>query len=396
MPRTIKNVSPAASAPIPAPAASGCCGLCRDVAPQLREGSNFDLGYTVMYSSYCIWNNKGGVGKTFLTYGIAIEYAKKHSDKNVVIFDLCPQANLSTMLLGGDGAGEENLALLSNNERTIANYIKQRYDRSRFGLIGREIGYFIKVAEYNKNLPGNIYLLPGDADLDLCAQLIDYMASAPEKNAWGKSRQYVLELLSVFNDEHKTKDNCFFIDTNPSFANYTHLGILAANRLIIPCTADSFPMRGIYNIFRLLYGAKIQKKSPPILSDDDIFTTFNERAEHDAGYALPQIHSFVLNRSRTFDKKASKAYKAHVQEINNLAITLSNEYPERFLELSGASERVHNLKDANTISTVLNYHGIAPSSLEHKPYLVYEEKTQVNQSQINPYLDDLKRIIDSL
>jgi cellulose biosynthesis protein BcsQ len=26
---------------------------------------------------YCIWNNKGGVGKTFLTYAIATEYAKK-------------------------------------------------------------------------------------------------------------------------------------------------------------------------------------------------------------------------------------------------------------------------------------------------------------------------------
>ena len=29
---------------------------------------------------YCIWNNKGGVGKTFLTYLLATEYAEKNPE----------------------------------------------------------------------------------------------------------------------------------------------------------------------------------------------------------------------------------------------------------------------------------------------------------------------------
>ncbi|KLZ26398.1 hypothetical protein SL10_01433 [Klebsiella pneumoniae] len=34
---------------------------------------------------YLIWNNKGGVGKTFLTYNLAVEYAIAHSDEDVVV-----------------------------------------------------------------------------------------------------------------------------------------------------------------------------------------------------------------------------------------------------------------------------------------------------------------------
>ena len=59
---------------------------------------------------YCIWNNKGGVGKIFLTYCLAVEYAAKHPNKAVAVVDACPQSNISEMLLGGDGAGEQSSA----------------------------------------------------------------------------------------------------------------------------------------------------------------------------------------------------------------------------------------------------------------------------------------------
>lgn len=51
---------------------------------------------------YCIWNNKGGVGKTFLTYLLATEYAKNNPSQQVVVVDMCPQANVSEILLGGE------------------------------------------------------------------------------------------------------------------------------------------------------------------------------------------------------------------------------------------------------------------------------------------------------
>jgi cellulose biosynthesis protein BcsQ len=59
---------------------------------------------------YAIWNNKGGVGKTFLAFVIACEYADQHPDRKVIMLDLCPQANLSEIVLGGNGSGADKLS----------------------------------------------------------------------------------------------------------------------------------------------------------------------------------------------------------------------------------------------------------------------------------------------
>ena len=50
---------------------------------------------------YALWNNKGGVGKSFLTFSLACEYAISHPDEDVLVLDLCPQANITEMLFGG-------------------------------------------------------------------------------------------------------------------------------------------------------------------------------------------------------------------------------------------------------------------------------------------------------
>jgi len=78
---------------------------------------------------YCVWNNKGGVGKTFLTYCLAVEYAIAHPNKTIAVVDMCPQANISEMLLGGNGLGEKNLTLFYDNRRTIASYIIDRHKK---------------------------------------------------------------------------------------------------------------------------------------------------------------------------------------------------------------------------------------------------------------------------
>ena len=84
------------------------------------------------YTSYAIWNNKGGVGKSFLSFVLATEYAKKHEDKIVCVIDVCPQANVSEILLGGglgDGRlGYSNLARLleHDNRETIGGYFDKR------------------------------------------------------------------------------------------------------------------------------------------------------------------------------------------------------------------------------------------------------------------------------
>ena len=50
--------------------------------------------------SYAIWNNRGGSGKTNITYHLAIKYAYRNPDKTVLVVDMCPQTDLSHAFLG--------------------------------------------------------------------------------------------------------------------------------------------------------------------------------------------------------------------------------------------------------------------------------------------------------
>ena len=52
-----------------------------------------------MECTYAFWNNKGGTGKTSLAFQAITGYAEKFPDKKILAIDLCPQANLSELML---------------------------------------------------------------------------------------------------------------------------------------------------------------------------------------------------------------------------------------------------------------------------------------------------------
>ena len=58
---------------------------------------------------YSIWNNKGGVGKSFLSFVLGTEIANRNPNRYVLLVDMCPQANLSEILLGGNSDGVKQL-----------------------------------------------------------------------------------------------------------------------------------------------------------------------------------------------------------------------------------------------------------------------------------------------
>ena len=63
-----------------------------------------------METKYAFWNNKGGTGKTSLAFQAIARYAEKNPKKRVLAIDVCPQANLSELMLGGlNNNGSERL-----------------------------------------------------------------------------------------------------------------------------------------------------------------------------------------------------------------------------------------------------------------------------------------------
>jgi len=63
-----------------------------------------------MEVTYAFWNNKGGTGKTSLAFQAITRYAEKHPERRVLAVDLCPQANLSELMLGGLGVASPMIA----------------------------------------------------------------------------------------------------------------------------------------------------------------------------------------------------------------------------------------------------------------------------------------------
>ncbi|HAI51382.1 ParA family protein [Atlantibacter hermannii] len=340
---------------------------------------------------YLIWNNKGGVGKTFLTYNLAVEYAITHDNEDVVVIDACPQSNVSEIILGGNGVGEENLNQLRERNTTIAGYIKERFSNSPLSRLGNESSYFVKADSVNPKMPKNLYLLPGDVDLDICSRLIAHIGSSPVKEAWKKSRSLLIDLIASFEADKAISERpkTFFIDCNPSFASYTELGVVASNRVIIPCTADAASIRGIKNLVKLIYGVSIDSSE-----QDEMFLDFNKEAKQ-SKIEFPRLHLFVQNRSRTNESDAAKAFKSHAEEIKRITTELLKTHPHLFTD-DPLDDRVKHVKDGNTLAAIINHEGCPLSNLQHKSYTIYGMATQANKAQIDALENDVNAVVNCI
>ena len=187
---------------------------------------------------YAIWNNKCGVGKTFLSFILACEFALKNPNRDVYVIDLCPQANVSEILLGGKSSGAENLQSLINKRKTIGGYFDSRLSNPH-KKTGTESSYVINIQKYNRNVPENLFLIAGDPSLEIQSQAMNQIsAQSLPMDSWKNVHKWVIDIVEAL--ENSSKDPMIFIDCNPSFAVYTELAMVAANRLIVPCTAGQF------------------------------------------------------------------------------------------------------------------------------------------------------------
>lgn len=321
---------------------------------------------------YAIWNNKGGVGKSFVTFITACEYAREHPDKIAVVVDMCPQANVSEVVLGGNGKGASELdkLLTTAPRRTIGGYFDERIS-SPHKMTGNETSYFLNASKINQNLPENLFLIAGDPSLEIQAEAINQIAAQTlPSDSWSNVHQWLKDLLAAVSRKH---DNCvFFIDCNPSFAAYTELAIIAADRLIVPCTADGSSARAITNIGQLIYGISVPSAYASV--------SFSRRAKNNS-LPLPTIHVVPLNRSTQYEQKASKAFSAMYDEIKDRTNTLFKTDKSIF----SATKVFLDLPDAHSVSVVTSHLGIPLHLIRLGKYKIHNKDTQVPKDSLNRY-----------
>ncbi len=297
---------------------------------------------------YAVWNNKGGVGKSFLSFVLGTEVANRKPDHHVILVDMCPQANLSEVVLGGNGDGSKNLqALISEKDRkTIGGYFDARI-ASPHQATNNESNYKVQAKKYNSNLPANLWLIVGDPSLEIQAQVISQIGGQTlPQDAWKNVHNWLLDLIRACSSQLGKLNNIdVFIDCNPSFAAYTELSMTAAERLIIPCSSDGSSARAIDNIGALLFGVGSSEKYGEV--------NFQAKAKK-FGMSLPAIHSVLLNRSTQYSNKASKAFSAMFDEIKERTTKLKKADPSRFI--AGVTN-FKEMPDAHSVALICSHLG---------------------------------------
>src|ERR1035437_7329139 len=199
---------------------------------------------------YAVWNNKGGVGKSFLSFVLGTEVAHRNPSGHVILVDMCPHANLSEIVLGGNGKGADRLQKTLNkaDRKTVGGYLDSRIT-SPHKITGSETDYMVKAKDYNPRLPGNLWIVIGDPSLELQAQVISQIGGQTlPQDSWKNVRNWLKDIVQSCISQLGDDDTVtVFIDCNPSFAAYTELALMAAERLIIPCSSDGSSARAIDN-----------------------------------------------------------------------------------------------------------------------------------------------------
>jgi chromosome partitioning protein len=333
---------------------------------------------------YAVWNNKGGVGKSFLSFVLGTEIAHARPDRNVILVDMCPQANLSEIVLGGNGHGATHLQKLiaTKNRKTIGGYFDSRI-ASPHKTIGDENGYLLRAKDHNSHIPKNVWLLCGDPSLEIQAQVISQISGQTlPADAWKNVHSWLADLITACTASIGGEINVF-IDCNPSFSAYTELSMAASQRLIIPCSSDGSSARAIDNVGALLYGI-----GESTYGD----VTFKAKAQK-FGLELPLVHSVLLNRSTLYSKKASKAFGAMFGEIKKRVRALKKSDPERFVE---GEINFKVIPDNHSVAIVCSHLGKPLYSINPGKYTVHETHPQVNNEPLDRYKEAVEALVQDI
>lgn len=347
---------------------------------------------------YALWNNKGGVGKSYLSFQLACEYARTHPDKKVLVLDLCPQANVSSMLLGGIINGEVELTNLAQQGLTIAGYIDDRI-RSPYISSNNGANFLTQPSTVNNNIPTNLYLVSGDEQLELQASRVSGATMTGPADAWSIVHRWISDLISDISTSWDHQEHTVFIDCNPSFSIYTELAMSASDRLIIPFSADGSSKRAVRAVLSLLYG--VNRIRGGGRSDFSIKT-------EQYRMTTPQIYCYVGNRLTTINRHAASAFKQVINEIRDEIWSVWNQNPNHFCihplgsgipsnRLSFTRMFQYEVVDANTASVVSSALGIPIMRLSPRSYQLVGKSVLVNQSQLDkqqPNISDLTITIE--
>lgn len=187
-----------------------------------------------------IFNHKGGVGKTTLTFNIATAVARL--GKRVLLVDTDPQCNLTAYLIEGTVVDD----LLDHSDdsdgKTTWSAVKP---------VVEGLGSVHKIATFS--LPQqNLFLAAGDIRLsDFEAELSTFWGECLQRKARGYRGTTALSMLVSELSSEKDIDFVFY-DSGPNIGALNRVILLDCDYFIIPVACDLFSVRALKTLGRTL------------------------------------------------------------------------------------------------------------------------------------------------
>ena len=340
-----------------------------------------------MKKKYAVWNNKGGTGKTSLAFQAITRYAEKHPTERILAIDICPQANLSELMLGGlNHKGSEKLLERQGlmPRCSLGGYFQLRLPSPYTPPQFNARDFITKPTSYNQGIPSNVHLVCGDPLLELQANAVNTLANQniPGTNAWIA----VVDWLNHFLDQIKADYDTAFFDCNPSFSLYTQIALATTDRIVLPVMADDSSRRAIQNAFSLIYGLKLPS---------EIYASYAFATKlKDAGRQLPKVHLIAKNRITQYMGSAS-AYAAVLAAIQGDVETLLKNYPDIFT-FKEIRNGLVEIRDFQTTGVVAFAKGLPFSKVQPGKQTINGHRVQVKQEYLLNCIEALDSLVSEL
>lgn len=243
-----------------------------------------------------------------------------------------------------------------------------------------------------------VYLVVGDEQLEIQSSRVSSATNPGPQDAWRIVHLWIRDLITDIQNSWNNGNNCVFIDCNPSFSIYTELALTAAERLLIPFSADGSSKRAVKAVLALVYG--IQRHRGDAQSE---FFLNSEKYR----MALPMIYMYVGNRLTQMNSSSASAFRTVVNEIGKEIWGVWGTTPQFFcIHPSGASTPVsqkafkemfqYEVNDANTASVVSGALGIPIASLTAGQKHVAGRNIPINQSQLDKQVPNIRELVQKI